>query len=140
MGDIKIYSDGGSRGNPGPSASAYVIFDGGKLIQKDSKYLGIGTNNQAEYNALLMAHNWLSQNQVIFRNKNLVFYLDSELVVRQINGVYKIKASKLKKLASNIIEIKNNFNTQVFYKAIPREKNKLADKLVNKTLDRIPNL
>lgn len=133
---LKIYSDGGARGNPGPSGSAFVVFKNNKVIYKEYKYYGSKTNNQAEYLALLMACEWLEKNKI--KNSKVNFYLDSELIVNQMNGVYKIKNEILKKiyLKVKLIEellLKNS--NQVFYTSVKREFNSIADKLVNKAID-----
>ena len=132
---LKVYTDGGSRGNPGPSASAFVVLAGEKIIYKGSKFLGKRTNNQAEYNAVIIALKWLSKNSG--QGKKVLFYLDSELVVRQLTGVYKIKDLKLGKLAEQIKLIESKLDLVVSYTSIVREKNQLADKLVNKELDSV---
>ena len=93
---ILVYCDGGSRGNPGKSASAFVVEESGKIIYSSAKYLGIATNNYAEYGAVLSAINWLRENKTS-QTKEIIFILDSELVVKQINGLYKVKNTKLKK-------------------------------------------
>lgn len=130
---ISIYCDGGSRGNPGPAAGAFVALDKGRVVHKHSKFLGSVTNNFAEYTAVLMALEWLAKNKNIKRK--IYFYLDSQLVVRQLSGVYKIKSQHLKPLFAKIIKTQRNMNKDVKYFSVPREKNKLADKLVNKMID-----
>ena len=96
-GSLKIFCDGGSRGNPGKSASAFVVEEKGSIIYSEAKYLGIATNNFAEYSAVLLALRWIKENKDILE-KEIIFVLDSELVARQINGVYKIKNKKLKEI------------------------------------------
>jgi ribonuclease HI len=123
-----IYCDGGSRGNPGPAASAFVVTEDGKTIFKDSKFLGIETNNVAEYTAVLLAIEWLSDKK---SKGEVVINLDSQLVERQLNGFWKIKSPKLKLLADEIkskaVKVKFVWNY--------RTKNILADDLVNEELD-----
>ncbi|KKQ24896.1 MAG: ribonuclease HI, ribonuclease HI, partial [Microgenomates group bacterium GW2011_GWC1_37_12b] len=89
---IKIFTDGGSRGNPGPAASAFVVFENNKILTKEGKFLGNATNNIAEYSALLLAVEWLNKNKL---TENIKFFLDSELIVKQLNKTYKIKNKNL---------------------------------------------
>jgi ribonuclease HI len=126
-----IYSDGGSRGNPGAAAIGFVIYDlGGKVIKHFKHYLGITTNNQAEYKALIAA----LEEAVVLGAKQVVCHLDSELVVRQLQGKYKIKEPGLKPLAADALRLTAKFELVEFVH-VPREKNKLADQLVNEALD-----
>ncbi|PIP57498.1 ribonuclease HI [Candidatus Woesebacteria bacterium CG22_combo_CG10-13_8_21_14_all_39_10] len=139
---INIYCDGGSRGNPGKSASAFVVEDSNKLIYSESKYLGIATNNFAEYSAVLLALRWIVTTKLDRENrqivkKEMVFILDSELVVKQINGVYKVKDKKLKEIYLRIKNILEKFPQKIIFKSVSREKNKAADFLVNRKLDSI---
>ncbi len=129
---IKIFSDGGARGNPGPAACAFVVFDEEKIIHKENKYLGEVTNNVAEYSGVLLALNWLKKN---LKGEPVNFFLDSELVVKQLNGIYKIRNKILLDLVIQIKEIEKELGVKINYKNVPREKNKLADKLVNNELD-----
>ena len=137
MSKLIIYTDGGSRGNPGPSACGVVIKnDKNEIILKTSKYLGEATNNQAEYEALVLA---LQKAKGIFKtqkvkNKNLECYLDSELVVQHLNHKYKIKDKGLQPLFIKVWNLTLDFDSVKFIH-IPREKNKLADELVNVELD-----
>lgn len=129
-----IYTDGGARGNPGPAAIGVAIFDVANThnpIKTLSLYLGETTNNQAEYKALIAG---LEEAKKLGAQE-LVCFLDSELVVKQLTGLYKIKEAGLKDLAMDALRLKNTF-TQVEFKHIPREKNKLADQLVNEALDK----
>ena len=127
-----IYCDGGSRGNPGPAASAFVVTEGKKVIYKDSKFLGVETNNVAEYTAVLMAIKWLTVHSPQF---TVTINLDSQLVERQLNGKYRIRNMKLKDLHDKIkMKIKDS-NIKVNFAWGFREKNTLADNLVNEELD-----
>ncbi len=132
---LTIHTDGGSRGNPGPAASAYVIEDGPKLVKEGSVFLGITTNNVAEYMGVIAALDWLLQNKRSDWNE-IFFILDSELVVKQLKGVYKVKDVNLqslhKKILEKIISLKINTN----FKNVPRSLNKRADFLVNQELDK----
>ncbi len=138
---IKVFCDGGSRGNPGKSASAFVIEEDGKLIYSEAKYLGVETNNFAEYSAVLSALYWLKANKQELK-KEIIFILDSELVVKQINGDYKIKNKNLKIIFLKIKNILGGLfrfqgNQKIIFKNVSREKNKRADFLVNQKLDNI---
>jgi len=131
VGEVKIFTDGGSRGNPGISACAYVITDmQDNVVKNDGLYLGITTNNQAEYLAVKAA----LQAVVEFGAKNLHFYLDSLLVVNQLNGVFKIRNRELWPINQEIKELIKGFD-RVSFVHIPRELNKLADQRVNIILD-----
>jgi len=137
MPKLKIYTDGGARGNPGPAACGAVIKnEKEEIILEASKFIGIATNNQAEYKALILA---LEEVQNIFTKekpgeKHIECHLDSELVVKQLNREYKIKNEGLKPLFARARDLISSFDS-VKFTYIPREKNKLADKLVNKELD-----
>jgi len=133
-GEIKIHTDGGSRGNPGPSACGFVVEKEDIVLHKESKFLGKATNNYAEYSGVLLAMEWLKENSG-YSLKKVNFYLDSELIVRQINGVYKVKDENLKKLHAKILNIIFELKTEITFKNIPREQNKIADQLVNDSLD-----
>lgn len=128
---VIIYSDGGSRGNPGPSASGFVIKDTDeKTVFEGGKYLGITTNNQAEYQAVKLALDKaleLGARQVQFR-------LDSQLVVNQLNGVFQIKNRDLWPIHNSIKELIGKFK-QVSFTHVRREFNHEADAMVNKILD-----
>lgn len=124
--NLKIKTDGGSRGNPGQAACAYVVYAEGNLREKRGKYLGIATNNVAEYEGVLFALESLREN-------NLDFYLDSLLVVNQLKGLWKIKDENLKVLNLKIKDLTKNL--KVSWNHIPREENFEADALVNETLD-----
>ena len=143
MSKLITYTDGGSRGNPGPSACGVVVKnDKNEVILKTSKYIGETTNNQAEYEALVLA---LQKAKGIFKTcrdtkscvrttKILECYLDSELVVRHLNHEYKIKDEGLQPLFIKVWNLTLDFDSVKFIH-IPREKNKLADELVNKEVD-----
>jgi ribonuclease HI len=135
--EIIIHTDGGARGNPGPAACAFVAEVGGKIIKEESLFLGNSTNNSAEYQGVILALKWFGDTYKTIQVGSVTFYLDSELVVRQLNGVYKVKDKKLIELFLQINKLLKNINLKISYKNIPRTKNKLADFLVNKELDRI---
>ncbi len=127
-GKVIIYTDGGARGNPGPAAIGVVI--NGKEY---GEYVGEQTNNQAEYAAVIFA---LKKAKALFGKKSaeLEVRMDSELVVRQLNGAYKIEEPSLKSLFVDVWNLKMDFKKVAFIH-VPREQNKIADKMVNKVLD-----
>jgi len=128
---VKLYSDGGSRGNPGPSASGYVLLDeNDTVIIKSGVYLGITTNNQAEYQSLKFG---LEEAQKLGARK-VEAYMDSLLVINQMKGVFKVKNRDLWPIHEAIKQLIENFE-KVTFTHIPRELNKLADSEVNETLD-----
>ncbi len=128
---IKLYADGGSRGNPGPSASGYVLMDmDDGILKKSGVYLGITTNNQAEYQSLKLG---LEEAQKLGAREVSVF-MDSLLVVNQMKGIYKVKNRDLWPIYEAIKELTKNFK-KVTFTHVPRALNKLADGEVNETLD-----
>ena len=132
---ISIYCDGGARGNPGPAASAFVVKDSsGKIIHEQGFYLGTATNNQAEYQAVIEALKWLST--MNHQLSTINFYLDSQLVVNQLKGEYKVKDPGLKIKHLEIKRLISNFKFQISnFVYVPREQNSRADFVVNQTLD-----
>lgn len=133
---ITVYCDGGARGNPGPAASAFVILDQRrKVIFKDAEYIGRATNNVAEYKAVIFALEWLVSKNDTKKAEQIIFFLDSQLIVNQLNGVFRIKDKKLMMLASTVKNIEEDLPCKIIYKSIPRSQNKTADSLVNKELD-----
>lgn len=134
---ISIYTDGGARGNPGPaSIGVYIEDDKNSKIFEFGRFIGVATNNTAEYQAVIDALDWLIKNEAL-ANKNLDinFYLDSNLVCSQITGVFKVKNSNLRELLFKIREKEAQIKADIRYFHIPREKNKKADRLVNLALD-----
>jgi len=136
--NLQVNTDGGSRGNPGHSAIGIVICSDQKVIQTHSEYIGITTNNVAEYTAVIKALDLIIKNSI--DSENCTFVLDSELIVKQINGLYKVKQSHLQSLNQNIKELinkglENNNFKKITFTHVLREKNKEADKLVNFALD-----
>jgi ribonuclease HI len=128
---VKVFADGGSRGNPGPSASGFVVLDmEDKVLVDQGVYLGITTNNQAEYTALKLALEACHQMGV----KEVNVYMDSMLVVNQMKGIFKIKNRELWPLHDAIKQLATNFQ-HITYQHVPREFNKLADTAVNRALD-----
>lgn len=146
---ITIYSDGGARGNPGPAGIGVVIkIDNQdnrenqeiKREKKISKYIGTATNNQAEYRAVIEALNWIKENQEKLDNRDnqdleIECFLDSKLVVEQLNQNYKLKNEGLKPLFWQARDLVLKLGGKVSFQYIPREQNQEADRLVNQALD-----
>ncbi len=129
--EVIIFTDGGSRGNPGKAGIGYLIQDlNGLNLETGSKYIGIKTNNEAEYLALIEA---LSQ-AIKLEAKNIKVFADSELMIKQLKKEYKVKQEHLKKLFDEVEKLTKNFKN-VTYTHIKREFNKEADLLVNQALD-----
>jgi len=138
MRKIIIYTDGGSRGNPGPSAIG-VVFCNEKqeILKKYSEYIGDNfTNNEAEYRAVIFALKKFKQifGKKLAKNSEIELRSDSEFLVKQLEGLYKILDSKIQSLFIAVWNLKLDFK-KVKFKHIPREKNKEADKLANEALD-----
>ena len=141
---IKIFSDGGARGNPGPAAVGGVIRQLDKETKRISRYIGNATNNQAEYRAVIEALTWVKENFAnhtsnytpgMSEKVEIECFLDSELIVEQLNQRYKIKNEGLKPLFWQVRDLVITLGGKVTFKYIPREKNKEADRLVNKAID-----
>ncbi len=134
-----IFTDGGARGNPGPAAVGVVIkTEEGQILATISQTLGETTNNVAEYQGVVAALEWIKKNKQInkYANMQIVqFFLDSKLVVNQLNGLYKIKENHLKELILKVRQLEQEVGGDIYYGLIPREKNWEADSLVNKALD-----
>lgn len=131
-GTLHLFSDGGSRGNPGQAAIAAILEDPvrGEVLDQHAERIGVETNNVAEYRALIAG----LKMAVRFRPSRLVCHLDSELVVRQVNGQYQVKMETLKPYVEEIRALSKQLPDVVFIH-IPRADNHRADALVNKVLD-----
>ena len=128
---VKLFTDGGSRGNPGPSAIGYGIYDAeDNLLHKDSKYIGITTNNQAEYQGLKVGLEKCRSLNI----PEVHVHMDSLLVVNQMKGVYKEKNRDLWPVHESLKALIAEFR-KVTFTHVPRELNKLADSMVNECLD-----
>jgi len=129
--EIKLYTDGGSRGNPGPSASGFVIMDmDDNTVVEKGIYLGVTTNNQAEYQALR-----LGLEEALRHNVQMVHvYMDSMLVVNQMRGIFKVKNRDLWPVHDAVKQLVAHFK-HVSFTHVPRELNKGADRQVNEALD-----
>jgi len=131
MKKLILHSDGGARGNPGPAGIGAVLTTAtGEVIAEISRYIGKTTNNQAEYRALLAGLEKAKDLQV----KDVVCYLDSELIVKQLKGEYKVKNADLKPLVASIHDLVTYFK-EISFTHVPRAQNKHADALVNKAID-----
>lgn len=129
---LTVYSDGGSRGNPGPSASGFVIYRDKQQLESGGRYIGITTNNQAEYKAVSLALE--AAKKFGDAGTTVNFYMDSMLVVNQMNGVYKIKNRDLWPIHQEIRELMKHFKN-VRFSHVYREDNSEADAKVNEILD-----
>ena len=143
--NLTVYTDGASRGNPGKSGAGVVILDENKRKTASlNKYLGISTNNEAEYKALIIALEFLSGMPNAADISDILFLLDSQLLVNQMNGVYSVKSAnilplynKAQKLLKDIkaaLKLRGSL-LKVTFRHIPRELNKDADKLANLAID-----
>ena len=131
--ELKFFTDGGSRGNPGPSASGIVILTmDDEVLEEFGVYLGIGTNNVAEWTAVKLALEAVAK----FEPKSVHSYMDSELVCKQLNGEYRVKHPDLKPLYAAVVAMAKNYNN-ISFTHVYREKNKLADAQVNLAIDRV---
>ncbi len=130
---VRIFCDGASRGNPGPASAGAVLYDagGGQVLGQVSKRLGVATNNTAEYRALILA----LQEAARLGAREVDVFADSQLLVRQINGQYRVKHPGIKALHQEASGLLAGFAA---WKAthVPREQNRAADALANRALDR----
>ena len=135
---IITYTDGGSRGNPGPAASGIHITDEqGKKLTSFGTFLGTQTNNFAEYTAIIEALSWILQNQEsIGVISEIECRMDSQLACRQLTGVYKVKHPQIKPLFAQVQLLQQSLVVPFYFIHIPREENTLADAQVNAALDK----
>ncbi len=130
---IRIITDGGSRGNPGPAAVAYGIYDESwRLLEEGSEYIGKATNNEAEYKALIKALDCATGHC----RESVEHYSDSELVIKQLSGEYRVKAPNLKPLIEEVF-VKRQYFESVSHRHLPRTNSRIehVDDLVNGELD-----
>lgn len=128
--EIQIFTDGCAKGNPGPAGAGIALLDmDGGLLEEDCKALGHATNNEAEYRALIFAMERCIQYGV----RRPHFYTDSELMERQLNGVYRIKNERIGRLAARVNELRGEFES-FDIRHVRREKNKRADRMANEAL------
>jgi len=143
METMEIFTDGGSRGNPGPSACAFTVLIDNKVVYQFAKKLGIATNNIAEYHGIIEALKYLRQNPEILSNFTKInFFADSLLIVNQLNGKFKIKNKNLQDLVFKAKHLEKEITTKIcyneikiVYNAVSRPLNKITDALINKILD-----
>ncbi len=132
MNKIIIHSDGGARGNPGPAGIGAILNDeNGLVLAKISHYLGETTNNQAEYKALIAG----LEKAVELKADEVDCFLDSELVVKQLNREYKVKNAELAPLFLKVHNLSLSFK-KITFTHVRRELNKIADELANQAMDR----
>ena len=130
---LKIFTDGGSKGNPGPSSIGGVFYFDQKKIFDFKKSIGIATNNDAEYQALIEA---LESVKLLPTTYNLQpnkieFYSDSRLMVNQVKGLFKVKNGRIREYILKIRGLEQEISLPISYYLVPREQNQEADKLVN---------
>jgi len=138
MKQFSLYTDGGARGNPGPAGIGGVVLDAKDNVVKEfSRYLGETTNNQAEYKALLFGLEQIGKlvGSTKLNQTDVHAYLDSELVVKQLKGEYRVRDLNLQPLHAKIQRLVQDFG-HVSFTHIRRERNSHADSLVNQALDR----
>jgi ribonuclease HI len=130
----RLSTDGGARGNPGPAAAAFVLeAEDGTMLAAHGEAIGVATNNVAEYRALVAG----LRKAVELRIDELEVVSDSELLVKQMRGEYKIKNAALRELSLEATQLARRL-ASVRYTAVRREHNELADRLVNEALDGVP--
>jgi ribonuclease HI len=133
---ISVFTDGGSRGNPGISGFGVVIYDEQRhIIDQISKFVGVKTNNEAEYLAFIESLYWIESHLQSLNITEIEFYSDSQLLIRQIQGLYKVKAPNIKPLHSTVMSMLAKINLPCHYNDILRESNGLADELANQAMD-----
>ncbi len=132
---LKIFTDGGARGNPGPAAVGVVAKDeNNQIIFQFGKTIGVATNNVAEYTAVAEALKGVRERE-LKPPEGIEFFADSQLVVSQLSGLFRIKNAQLRQLLILIRQLEQEVGGNISYRSIPREQNKEADSLVNKALD-----
>jgi ribonuclease HI len=129
---LTIYTDGGSRSNPGEAGIGVHAVNDGAVVFELSEYLGVQTNNYAEYTAVVRALETCIARGI---REEIAFLLDSKLVVEQVQGHWKVKEATLRPLVTRVQELTREFPS-VTFTHIPREKNKEADRLANEAMDR----
>jgi ribonuclease HI len=128
---VTINTDGGSRGNPGPGACGAILKDrNGSVVAQKGRFLGVCTNNEAEYRGLILG----LKTALEMGADSAEVLMDSELVIKQLKGTYRVKNAKLLPLYQKVKGLEQKIG-EVSYFAVPREQNKLADAIVNKVLD-----
>jgi ribonuclease HI len=131
---IIVHTDGGARGNPGPAAVGVVIEGLSEGKQTFGEYIGKTTNNEAEYRALILALKKIKESGVSIDQVDC--YADSELMVKQLNGEYKVKDTNIRGFFMEIQILKSDLSVPISFHHVPRAKNAKADKIVNQILDK----
>jgi len=138
MAILKIFTDGGAKGNPGSAAIGMVFYVAGKEIFRYREDIGVTTNNLAEYTALIRALENIKYQIAKIKNTyqiaKIEFYSDSRLLVNQVNGLFKVKNTKIREFIFKIRTLEQEIGLPISYHLIPREENRPADKLVNSFL------
>jgi ribonuclease HI len=131
--NLRIHTDGGARGNPGPAGAGVLIKDAdtGEVIRELHEYLGETTNNQAEYRAVILG----LREAADLHPDSVMVVADSELLVRQLTGEYKVKNAELAKRFLEVRNLEVRIGKPVKYRHVPREQNREADALANKAMD-----
>ncbi len=133
---LTVYTDGASRGNPGKSGAGALIFDERKQKATSlNKYLGISTNNEAEYKALIIALEYLAVMQDGAKIREIIFFSDSQLLVNQMSGIYSVKSANILPLYLKAKKILKDLDVSSKFMHISRSLNKEADKLANLAID-----
>jgi ribonuclease HI len=135
---IILHTDGGARGNPGPSGAGYVIFDEhGATIKEGATFLGHQTNNFAEYTAVILGLKMIVEHfgKAVCKDLSVVVRMDSELVCRQLNGIYKVKHPNIIPLYQEVRTLTVKHFPHIAFEHVRREHNKHADKLSNDAMD-----
>ena len=127
---LKIYTDGGSLNNPGKAASAFLVYKDGKLLHKHKEKIGIASNNVAEYTALIRALEYVytQVKSEKLKVKSLQVISDSQLMVRQVNGLYKVKNADIKPLHTRVKMLEMQIGLPISYTHVLREKNQEAER------------
>ncbi len=137
MKGVSIYTDGGSRGNPGPAGAGAVIYHDNEEIGHVSKYLGTQTNNWAEYEALILALTTAHRLLGSPIDEHVAIHMDSELIVKQMKGEYRVKDSELKKQHERVRSLIMESFPNISFTHVPREENSVADQYANDAMDRM---
>lgn len=134
---IITYTDGGSRGNPGPAASGiYIAAENGQELARFGTYLGTNTNNFAEYTAIIEALAWILANREGMEAIDMIeCRMDSQLACRQLNGIYKVRHPQIRPLFDEVQLYQQALGVPFRFVHVPREQNKIADSEVNRALD-----
>lgn len=127
-----MYTDGGSRGNPGPAGVGAVVYKNKEPIKEVTEYIGKATNNVAEYQAVVLGLRSLLED---YSQAKIEVRADSQLLVKQLTGEYRVKSDNLQPLYTEVTELIDNFK-EVQFIHIPREQNQKADELANQAMDR----